>query len=330
LGFLDGALTEFGSQALREWLKELGVETYVGTSGRVFPAKGIKPIDALKAIRSRLIDRGVHFHLEHSFVGFDGYLRPIVEHEGERSSITSEITLFALGGASWPVTGSTGTWKELFAPLGVEVAPFRPSNCGVEIPWPQQFVAAHAGKALKNIVVSIGDHSRFGEATITEHGLEGNAIYPLVPAIRDALQREHSASVSIDLKPNNSEEQLLGKVASKEPKNYGEAINLDRPTLALLKAYTTKDQFLSPFAFVRAVKDLQLNVTALRPIEEAISTVGGISAIDLAPDFSFRGHPQFFALGEMVDWDAPTGGFLLQGCFAMGHHAAQAVIARLH
>ncbi len=327
-GFLDPALDAFGSTAMREWLRSFGIETYVGTSGRVFPTKGIKPIDVLNALRGRLIERGVHFHLEHTFVGFDPAANAIIEHAGERTSVMADATLFALGGASWPVTGSTGEWPTHFASLGFTLLPFRSSNCGVEVAWPKAFVQAHAGKPLKNIRISAGERSAFGEATITANGLEGNAVYPVVPGVRDALAANTSAELHIDLKPNNTTEQLLDKIAGKEPKNYAEALNLDRAAFALLKAFTTKERFFSPFALAQDIKDLHVPVSALRPFEEAISTVGGIRNEDLAPDFSFKRYPNLFALGEMVDWDAPTGGFLLQGCFAMGHHAAQAILRK--
>jgi uncharacterized flavoprotein (TIGR03862 family) len=328
LGFLDEALAEFGSTALRNWLLEIGIGTYVGTSGRVFPTKGVKPIDVLNAIRARLVERGVHIHLEHTFVGFDAETKAIIEHNGKRMALHADFTLFALGGASWSVTGSTGTWPELFTPLGIEAVPFSASNCGVEVAWPEAFARAHAGKPLKNVRIQVGERSSFGEATITAHGLEGNAIYPLVPALREALRNNVPAVLHIDMKPNNTSEQLLDKIAGKEPKNYTEALNLDRAAFALLKTFTTKERFFSPFALAQDIKDLHLPVAALRPIEEAISTVGGIRIEDLATDYSFKRHPNLFALGEMVDWDAPTGGFLLQGCFALGRHAAQAILAR--
>ncbi len=327
-GFLDEALAEFGSTAVRNWLLEMGIATYVGTSGRVFPTKGIKPIDVLNALRTRLVERGVHFHLEHTFVGFDAEAKASIEHNGTRTTTQSDCTLFTLGGASWSVTGSTGTWPELFAPLGIDAVPFSASNCGVEVVWPAAFARDHAGKPLKNVRIQAGDRSSFGEATITAHGLEGNAIYPVVPALRDALKSHTPAILRIDLKPNNSTEQLLDKIAGKEPKNYAEALNLDRAAFALLKAFTTKERFFSPFALAQDIKDLHVPVTGLRPIDEAISTVGGIRIEDLSPDFSLKRYPHLFALGEMVDWDAPTGGFLLQGCFAMGHHAAVAILAR--
>jgi uncharacterized flavoprotein (TIGR03862 family) len=327
-GFLDEALAGFGSAALRAWLKELGVDTYVGTSGRVFPTKGIKPIDVLNAIRERLVVRGVQFHLEHVFVGFDADDRAIIEHNDERRSIIADRTLFALGGASWTVTGSTGTWPHLFAPLGIRTNAFQASNCGVNIAWPEQFARDHAGKALKNIGVKAGARIVTGEATITAHGLEGNAIYPVVPELRDALNSALPAVLRIDLKPLNTVEQVLERIAGKEPRNYGVGLNLDRASVALLKAFTTKDEFLSPWSLAHVLKDLPVPVSGLRPIEEAISTIGGIPPQELAADLSLKQHPQLHVLGEMVDWDAPTGGFLLQACFSMGHHAARAILER--
>ena len=166
-GFLDEALAAFGPAELRAWLQEMGIGTYVGTSGRVFPTKGIKPIEVLQAIRDRLVTRGAHVHLEHAFVGFDAEARPIIASEGGRHVVEADQVIFALGGASWPVTGSTGDWAAHFASIGLEVAPFRSSNCGIHVQWPAHFIAAHAGKALKNIRITAGGTSVLGEATIT-------------------------------------------------------------------------------------------------------------------------------------------------------------------
>jgi len=326
-GFLDEALTAFGPTELCAWLQEMGIGTYVGTSGRVFPTRGIKPIEVLQAIRDRLVERGVHFHLEHAFVGFDEQTRPIVESSTGRTSLEADFILFALGGASWPVTGSTGEWSSHFAAIGLDIVPFRPSNCGINVTWPPHFVAAHAGKALKNIRVTAGDRSVLGEATITEHGLEGNAIYPVVPVVRDALANSHDAFIHIDLKPNNTVEQLLHKLSGSTPSDYPKGLNLDRAQLAMVKAVTPKERYFAPTDLVNDTKHLRVPVTGLRPIEEAISTVGGIRTEDLTSAFALERFPHLFAIGEMVDWDAPTGGFLLQGCFAMGHHAARSIPA---
>ncbi|MFZ1688267.1 MAG: TIGR03862 family flavoprotein [Flavobacteriales bacterium] len=325
-GFLDDALDAFGPTDLRAWLDEIGIGTYVGTSGRVFPTKGVKPIEVLEAIRQRLLARGVQFHLEHVFDGFNEQGLPIIENSTERTGLVADLVLFALGGASWPVTGSTGIWPPLFAAIGIHAAPFRSANCGVGIHLPASLIRDHAGKPLKNIRVTAGGTSVLGEATITEHGLEGNAIYPLVPELREALAMGAEAFVHIDFKPNNTEEQLLQKLTGKTSKDFAYSVNIDRAHLALLKAFTPKERFISPADFAHDIKDLRLSVTGLRPVGESISTVGGIRTEDLTADFAFKRFPHFFAIGEMVDWDARTGGFLLQGCFAMGHQAARSIL----
>lgn len=320
-GLLDQALRAFGPAELREWLVELGVETFIGTSGRVFPVKGIKPIDVLTKIRERLVQGGVRIHTEHVFTGFDGEGKVQIENSDGPITLQADRVIFGLGGASWPVTGSTGIWPPLFAAIGVEVHAFQASNCGVEVAWPQHFIQAHEGKPLKNIHVSAGEKSAWGEVTITEHGLEGNAIYPVVPAVREGAMELH-----LDLKPDNTHARLVERIGDKAPKNFASAIHLNRTQVALLKAFTPKEVSGSAERFVESVKELRILVSGLRPIGEAISTVGGIAATALNPDFSLKGHPHLFTIGEMVDWDAPTGGFLLQGCFAMGRYAALSLI----
>ncbi|MEO8068378.1 MAG: TIGR03862 family flavoprotein [Flavobacteriales bacterium] len=325
-GFLDEALAAFGPNELIAWLQEMGIGTYVGTSGRVFPTKGIKPIEVLEPLRERLLARGVRFHTEHVFDGFDEQHRPVIENRDGRSSLAAHFVLFALGGASWPVTGSTGIWPALFGSIGIRTAPFLPSNCGVSVPWPANVLRDHVGKPLKNLRLTAGDRSVLGEATITQHGLEGNAVYPIVPALREALQKGSAAFVQLDYKPNNTEEQLLQKLNGKTTKDFAPALHLDRAQMALLKSFTPKERFLSPVDLVHDIKHLRIPVIGLRPIGEAISTTGGIPVDELTPTFAFKRFEHLFAIGEMVNWDAPTGGFLLQGCFAMGHYAAQSIL----
>lgn len=334
-GFLDAVLDRFGPEELRHWLAELGVPTFTGTSGRVFPERGIKPAEVLKAIRDDLRARGVRIHLRQRFVGFDPQARPIMEHEGVRQVLSAPMVLFALGGASWPRTGSRGDWREAFEGIGVRTVAFAASNCGVEVPWPAELVAAHAGKPLKNIRVSAADpsggqgfRSLRGEATLTRHGLEGNAIYPVVPVLREALAHERKAIVVLDLKPDVPEEILCERLRTAAPRERSAALKLDRAALALVKAFTPRDVMEDPAALAHAVKHLPLPVTGLRPIAEAISTVGGIASAEVAPDLSLRKHPHLFVAGEMLDWDAPTGGFLLQAAFSMGRWAAQGMLAR--
>lgn len=323
-GFLDEALSTFGATELRGWLAELGITTFTGTSGRVFPVKGIKPIDVLERIRQRIAQRGVQVHLQRAFTGFGPEGRVLMEHAEGSFILEADHVIFALGGASWPVTGSTGIWPSLFTKLGIEALPFRASNCGVEITWPDAFIRAHEGKPLKNVRIAAGERSAWGEATITRHGLEGNAIYPVVPALREGARE-----LCIDLKPDSTIERLTERIGHKAAKHFGEAVGLNRAQLALVKAFTPKEVFASPAHFAERIKDLHLPVTGLRPFGEAISTVGGIPVEALNPDFSLKRCPRIHCIGEMVDWDAPTGGFLLQGCFAMGRHVALSIVRRL-
>lgn len=320
-GFLDAALNAFGTEELRAWLAALGIPTYTGTSGRVFPAKGIKPIDVLERIHARVLERGAQVHTEHAFIGFGTNGSVLLENRQGPVTLEADHVIFALGGASWPVTGSTGIWPSLFKSIGVGVCPFRSSNCGLEIAWPEALLT-HEGKPLKNVRITAGDRSAWGEATLTRHGLEGNAIYPVVPAIR-----EGATELLLDLKPESSPERLVERIGHKAARHFGEATGLNRAQLALVKAFTPKDVFASPQRFAEGIKNLHLPVSGLRPVGEAISTVGGIPVEALHPNFTFKQWPQFSAIGEMVDWDAPTGGFLLQGCFAMGRYAAQRLLA---
>ncbi|MEO8733577.1 MAG: NAD(P)/FAD-dependent oxidoreductase, partial [Flavobacteriales bacterium] len=226
----------------------------------------------------------------------------------------------------WPVTGSTGIWPALFNAIGVATRSFEASNCGVEIAWPKQVTHAHGGKPLKNIRISADGQSALGEATITTHGLEGNAIYPMVPALRAALNERGHTTLQIDLKPGNTVEELVRKIGAKEPRNFAEVVHLNRAQVAVLKAFTSKERVMSASTFAEDIKNLRIPVTALRPVGESISTVGGIRTEELSSDFSLKAHPHLFTVGEMVDWDAPTGGFLLQGCFAMGSYAALRIL----
>lgn len=321
---LDG----FGSNALRTWLETIGVPTFIGTSGRVFPRRGIKPAEVLKAITDVVKARGVNIHAEHRFVGFDDAARPIIEHGTGRSTVRSDAYLFALGGASWPKTGSTGEWTDAFTSIGVQVNAFQASNCGVMAHMPEA-LHVHGGKPLKNIAARCGTKSVRGEITITEHGLEGNAIYPVIPQVREQLAASGEAQLIIDLKPDLTEERINEKLRDTAWKERVAALKLDRPSVALLKAFTPVDRYLDGRSLAHDVKNVNVPIHALRPIEEAISTVGGIAMDEVNADLSLKKYPHIFIAGEMLDWDAPTGGFLLQGAFSTGHWAAYRILERL-
>ena len=264
----------------------------------------------------------------YAFVGFDGQKRPILEKDGERITPEADAYLFALGGASWPKTGSTGAWVATFEAIGVEVSAFEASNCGVEVELPANLMP-HVGKPLKNIAARCGSKVVRGELTITEHGLEGNAIYPLIPSVREMLALDSGATITIDLKPDLTEERIAEKLRGAAWKERSAALRLDRPALALLKAFTPMERYLDGRTLAHDVKNVHVPVRALRPIEEAISTSGGIPWDALDHDLSLREHPHLFVAGEMIEWDAPTGGFLLQGAFSTGHWAAQGILAKL-
>jgi uncharacterized flavoprotein (TIGR03862 family) len=329
--FLEEALLDFDSVAVREWLLQMGIPTFAGTSGRIFPEKRLTPADVLKKLKEKLISQGVEYHLKHAFTGFGDDQSVTFKNGRNKIEVKADYFIFALGGASWPITGSTGEWRKIFEKNNIHTLPFQSSNCGIHINWPESIKSNHTGKPLKNIAASVNGIYNKGEALITDYGLEGNVIYPLVPEIRKLLTANEEVRIILDLKPFNTEEQLVQKVQGKtstKTKNYAEIFNLDSVQLALIKAFTTKETFLSPELFAASLKQITLPVAALRPVEEAISTIGGIDLNEMNPDFSFKKLPNCFAIGEMLDWDAPTGGFLLQGCFTMGHWVGKKILER--
>lgn len=319
--FLKKALLKNDSSKMRSWLNDLGIPTFVGTSGRVFPEKGIKPIQVLKKLKDRLVEKGVEFFFHHEFKSFDKEGNIIITNEGKEFTLDADYFIFSLGGASWSVTGSDGKWTKAFEKVGIKIIPFQASNCGLNIEWPDHFKSHHAGKPLKNIKVEIDGFEVKGEATITDYGLEGNAIYPLIWKVREAFSRNETPTINIDFKPLNSQKQLLDKIKNKVPKTkvFAQALNLNSTQVALIKSFSEKDNFLQPPVFINSVKHLQISIQSLRPIEEAISTIGGIDLNEVNSNFSLKKHPSIFVIGEMLNWDAPTGGFLLQGCFSMAH-----------
>ncbi len=326
--FMQEALHSFNNNALRQWLADMEIPTFVGTSGRVFPVKEIKAADVLDRIKTRLVKQGVRFYPGFRCTGFDAHHGVIFDNQGQTVVHKGRYIIFALGGASWPATGSDGKWLPWFESMGIATKPFEASNCGVNIRWPKSIVVPHAGKPLKNLSISTSDTTVKGEAIITDYGLEGNAIYPLVPSLRLSLTRGIPATIHLDLKPANSLEELIHKTAGKTipTKEYDKFFRLNTVQMAVIKAFTSKEQFLSVADFMKQIKCLTLPVDALRPVAEAISTVGGVPRDALNSNFSLKKYPWIFTVGEMVDWDAPTGGFLLQGCFAMGNYAAQTIL----
>ncbi|MBP6310782.1 MAG: TIGR03862 family flavoprotein [Flavobacteriales bacterium] len=325
--FMRPILKAFGPDELRAWLSDMGVRTFVGSSGRVFPEKGVKPAQVLKAMKDRVVSKGVRIHTNSMFVGFDAQTRPLIKTSAGIEVLSVDHYIFALGGASWPRTGSVGEWLSEFERIGVRTFPFRSSNCGVEISWPT-VMNIHAGKPLKNIAIGVGNKFIRGEATITEYGLEGNAIYPNVPLVRDQLTNTGKAEIMIDLKPDNTVEQIFVKLKDHSPKEWPTALSMTRAQFALIKSITSKEQFQNAEVLAQVIKCCTLEVEKLRPIEEAISSIGGIALSEVSAELGLLEHPHISVVGEMLDVDAPTGGFLLQMAFSMGYWVAKCINGR--
>lgn len=324
--FMEPSLRFFNNEGTRTWFSTIGIETYVGTSKRVFPVKGIKPIDVLKAIEKKLKDNTISILYEHEWVGFgDTHELLFSTKEGDHV-IKPDITVFALGGASWKVTGSSGNWLRYFKEKGIAVNPFEASNCAFKVNWNDAVIKKLEGKALKNCLFSCGTLSKKGEAVLTAFGIEGSGVYPLSSEIRKQLHQNGVAKLVVDFKPDLSEHELL--VRFNEHSSWSikdvllKKINLTEVHVSLIKQATAKEQYTNVGYLSTLIKAFPLSITGLAPIDDAISTIGGICLNEVNSHFELKQLPNHYCIGEMLDWDAPTGGYLLQGCFSMGHYLA--------
>lgn len=301
-------LAAFGPDALRAWADGLGAQTYVGTSGRVFP-RGQQSAGLLRRWVARLREQGVEFHVHQRLAGIDGTrLRFQDVRTGAGAEVEAQAVVLALGGASWPGTGSDGRWPQT---LGLPAAPWQPANCGWEVAWPPEFLRAAEGLPLKNIAVTAGGRTIAGEALVTRYGLEGGTLYQLGPALR-AMERPR---LTIDLKPTFTADALRRKPV--------------REWRLSIAAQALLDFCGAPGDPAAAAKGVPLDLLGPRPIEEAISSAGGTPWDKLTPDLMLIERPGIFLAGEMIDWEAPTGGYLMQGCFATGERAGRGVLRRL-
>ena len=322
-------LREFGPDDLRTWATELGVETYVGTSGRVFPL-GQKAAGLLRSWLRRLRTSGVEFRIGLRLTGLEstpGGWCAQFQHLGEitedKLSLTADAIVLALGGASRPETGSDGTWPPLLAVHGVEIAQWVSANSGWEVDWPPELLARAEGLPLKNLNVRAAGESVSGELLITRHGLEGGAIYRLGRALRSMKQPR----LEIDLKPQLTIEVMRERAtALSGTSDWFRAWKLSPATIALLETLSHGD-CRDMERLIARVKNFALPLRGPRPIVEAISSAGGVRWRELDEDLMLRKMPGVFVAGEMIDWEAPTGGYLLQGCFATGTRAGRAAAA---
>ncbi len=322
--FWSSLIAEFGPEALREWARSLGVETFAASTRRVYPRE-MKAAPLLRRWVQRLRELGVRFAMHHRFTGLRANARWEVDFETQDSvrTVSTDAVIFALGGGSWPDTGSDGNWVSVFEKCGVEVAPLQPANCGWEVAWPAQLLGVAEGLPLKNIVAHAGRSAAKGELLLTKYGLEGGAIYKLTPELRAMSQ----PMLMVDFKPDSNVERLMAKMGPVRRNILAEARQrwrLSDGAYALLthsgKTYDT------PQSLAGDVKYFEIALGEPRPLAEAISSAGGVRWTELDGNLMLRKMPGIFLAGEMVDWEAPTGGYLMQGCFAMGTRAGKSAL----
>jgi uncharacterized flavoprotein (TIGR03862 family) len=327
---LAGIIHDFPPTALCEWCQGLGQETFVGSSGRIFPV-AMKASPLLRAWMARLRDAGVEFRLNTRWQGWDDNNNLLLKGaDGKQQNIKPAATLLALGGGSWPGLGSDGGWVELLKDKNVPVAPLRPANCGFHVTWSEIMKTQHAGQPLKSIAVRAGQQSVAGEAMISAHGLEGGAIYALSATIRDAIERDGQCTVEIDLKPGLTMNALEKKLAAPRGRQsfstwLAKQSGLSSAAIGLLREIRRDVQLMNTQDLSALIKAVPVRMHAPFSIERAISSAGGITMQALDDDLMIRTLPGVFAAGEMLDWEAPTGGYLLQASFATGVRAARGI-----
>jgi len=334
---LEPAIRAFGPDDLRAWCDELGESTFVGSSGRVFP-DSFRATPLLRSWLGRLTDLGVTLRSRHRWDGFTaaGGCR-FVDADDAGAEVSSDLTIFALGGASWPRVGSTGSWRDPFIASGIDVSEFAPANCGLRVAWTDTMIERFAGVALKNVSVTIGGHdaSVRGDIVITESGIEGGPIYGLSAAARSALADPAGpATLHVDLQPDRTTTALTDHLAQRRrPKDslstWLRRAGLATPAIALLREATANDVPTDPDALAELIAAVPITILDLMPIDRAISTAGGVTFDQLDDSFMLRERPGMFVVGEMLDWEAPTGGYLLQACFSTAVAAAHGALAHL-
>jgi uncharacterized flavoprotein (TIGR03862 family) len=333
---LQAALDGFPAQALRDWAEALGVETCVGSSGRVFP-RDLKAAPLLRAWLHRLRGQAVGFHMRHRWLGWaaDGALR-FASPQGE-TAVRPRATVLALGGGSWPHLGSDGAWQPWLAAAGVALRPLVPSNCGFDVAWSEKLQHEHAGAPLKGVRLSVGEFSQLGEMVLTAGGVEGSLVYAASAPLRDAIARDGHATFHLDLLPDRDAAWVAREVAHpRGTRSLGShlqsRLNLGAAKAALLWEVVMRHEPAARHDLARLaalVKALPVTVVAPRPLAEAISSGGGVAFEALDAGLMLRAKPGTFCAGEMLSWEAPTGGYLLTACFATGRAAGEGAAAWL-
>jgi hypothetical protein len=331
---LAPAIAAFSPEALRGWSEGLGQPTFVGSSGRVFP-EAFKASPLLRAWLRRLDSLGVKFAFRHRWTGWDGPDRLVFQRSDGHSAIDASATVLALGGASWPRLGSDAGWVERLADKGVMISPLRAANCGFTVDWSEVFRDRFEGQPLKGVALSFGPLTVRGEALVTRSGVEGGAIYALSAEIRDAILASGQATVRIALRPDLEAGKLVERLSvTRQKQSFSnwlrKASQLSPVGIGLLQETARVSgvslSSMSPASLADLINAVPVKLNGIAPIARAISTAGGITFGEMNPEFMIRRLPGVFAAGEMLDWEAPTGGYLLQACFATGAAAGRGAL----
>lgn len=332
---ITALLTQFTPQDLRTWIHQLGIETFVGSSGRVFP-RDMKAAPLLRAWLHRLRTAGVNFHMRHRWLGWSSQGDLMFESPQGQQGIKADAVLLALGGGSWARLGSDGTWVPLLQQHGVAVSALKPANCGFDIRWSEHFSSRHAGEPLKSVTLSFSDtakvsHFKHGECLVTASGIEGSLIYAMSANIRDTIAASGKAVIYLDLLPHRDMQHVVNEIAhprgSRSMSSHLQSrLGIKGVKAGLLREQLTKEDFADPIKLAAAIKRLPLALIAARPLDEAISSAGGVMFEALNEQLMIRNMPGTFCAGEMLDWEAPTGGYLLTACFASGLAAGKGML----
>ena len=331
---IEPLLKNFGPDELRQWASGLGIETFVGTSGRVFPV-GMKASLLLRAWLKRLSDTGVDFHLRHRWVGWNEDKSLKFEAPEGIKIIKADAVILALGGGSWARLGSDGAWVNLLDQAGVKVEALKPSNCGFDVAWSPHFKEKFEGQPLKSVVLSFELFRQQGEFIVTKNGVQGSLVYAASALIRDEIEAKGKAVITLDMAPDRSLEWLIEKL-SKPRGSRSMASHLEKTVgikgvkVGLLHEFMPKEEFSSIEKLAAFIKRLPISLIAARPLDEAISSAGGVTFESLDENLMLRELPGVFCAGEMLDWEAPTGGYLLTACFASGRAAGLGVMKWMH
>ena len=332
--WLAPLLQDFGPSALRAWAQDLGIATFVGSSGRVFPSD-MKAAPLLRTWLVRLRSLGVRFAMRHQWQGWNHAGQPCFATAQGTQPVQAKALVLALGGGSWPQLGSDGAWQAWLADKGVEMVPLKPSNCGFDIDWSEHLATRHAGAPLKPVVAhwrdAQGNEQQLqGECVISAHGIEGSLVYAASALLREQIAAQGRTTVWLDLLPARSPQQVL--VALKGPRGTQSLSNhlrrqlgLDGIKTALLNELLPRETLQNPELLAPILKALPLDLHRTRPVAEAISSAGGVRLDELDDDLQLRRLPGVFCAGEMLDWEAPTGGYLLTACLASGVRAGRGV-----